>query len=155
MPIRPRIFSRRWAAWANSSRPARRSSLTLISAVIFDCDGVLVDSEVLALEVELAVLAEQGLSFERDDYITRFMGLSHDAFHDVIDREAQEGLGRPISAVIRDDLAARLRQTMIARLTEVPGATTAVAGNRPLQARGSPPTPGGRERKPRQGGPWG
>ena len=43
--------------------------------VIFDCDGVLVDSEVLALEVELAMLAEQGLKFEREDYVTRFMGL--------------------------------------------------------------------------------
>jgi len=69
----------------------------LISAVIFDCDGVLVDSEVLALEVELAILAEQGLSFEREDYVTRFMGLSYEAFHDVIDAEAQKRLGRSIS----------------------------------------------------------
>ena len=127
----------------------------MVSAVIFDCDGVLVDSEVLALEVELAILAEQGLSFERDDYVTRFMGLSHDAFHDVIDREAQERLGRPISAVIRDELAARLRQTMIARLTEVPGATTAVAGTALLKAVASSSTREGLERKLRQVGLWG
>ena len=88
----------------------------------------------LALEVELAILAEQGLSFEREDYVTRFMGLSYEAFHDVIDAEAQKRLGRSISDNIRGELAQRLRQTMIARLTEVPGAVAAVAGTSLLKA---------------------
>jgi beta-phosphoglucomutase-like phosphatase (HAD superfamily) len=126
----------------------------LISAVIFDCDGVLVDSEVLALEVELAILAEQGLSFEREDYVTRFMGLSYEAFHDVIDAEAQKRLGRSISDNIRGELAQRLRQTMIARLTEVPGAVAAVAGTPLLKAVASSSTKEGLERKLRQVGLW-
>jgi HAD superfamily hydrolase (TIGR01509 family) len=126
----------------------------LISAVIFDCDGVLVDSEVLALEVELAILAKQGLKFERDDYVTRFMGLSHEAFHEVIDQEAQKRIGRPVSGVIRDELAARLRQTMIARLTEVPGAGEAVAATGLLKAVASSSTKEGLERKLRQVGLW-
>jgi len=126
----------------------------LISAVIFDCDGVLVDSEVLALEVELAMLAEQGLSFEREDYVARFMGLSHDAFHDAIDAEARTRIGRSVSDRIRDELAARLRQTMIARLTEVPGAGAAVAGTPLLKAVASSSTREGLERKLRQVGLW-
>jgi beta-phosphoglucomutase-like phosphatase (HAD superfamily) len=126
----------------------------LITAVIFDCDGVLVDSEVLALEVELAILAEQGLSFEREDYVTRFMGLSYEAFHDVIDQEAQKRLGRSISDRIRGELAARLRQTMIARLTEVPGAGAAVAGTPLLKAVASSSTKEGLERKLKQVGLW-
>jgi HAD superfamily hydrolase (TIGR01509 family) len=127
----------------------------LISAVIFDCDGVLVDSEILALEVELAILAEQGLHFERDDYVTRFMGLSHDAFHDVIDDEAKKRLGRSISHTIRDELATRLRRTMIARLTEVPGAGAAVAQTTLPKAVASSSTAEGLERKLRQVGLWG
>jgi len=115
---------------------------------------VLVDSEVLALEVELAILAEQGLEFEREDYVTRFMGLSYQSFHDEIDREAQTRLGRSISEVIRDDLATRLRQTMIARLTEVPGAGAAVAGTGLLKAVASSSTREGLERKLRQVGLW-
>jgi HAD superfamily hydrolase (TIGR01509 family) len=115
---------------------------------------VLVDSEVLALEVELAILAEQGLDFEREDYVTRFMGLSTQAFHDVIDREAQERIGRSISETIRDELASRLRQTMIARLTEVPGAAAAVAGTLLLKAVASSSTREGLERKLRQVGLW-
>jgi len=126
----------------------------LIRAVIFDCDGVLVDSEVLALEVELAILAEQGLNFEREDYVTRFMGLSYQAFHDVIDVEAQKRLGRSISDTIRAELATRLRQTMIARLTEVPGANEAVAGVALLKAVASSSTKEGLERKLRQVGLW-
>ena len=126
----------------------------MISAVIFDCDGVLVDSEVLALEVELAILAEQGLRFEREDYVTRFLGLSYRAFHDVIDQEAEKRLGRPISDTIRDELATRLRQTMIARLTEVPGATRAVAGTALPKAVASSSTREGLERKLRQVGLW-
>jgi len=126
----------------------------LITAVIFDCDGVLVDSEVLALEVELAVLAQQGLTFEREDYVTRFMGLSYQAFHDVIDEEAQKRIGRPISDTIRKELATRLRQTMIARLTEVPGAGAAVAATPLLKAVASSSTKEGLERKLRQVGLW-
>lgn len=108
----------------------------------------------LALEVELAILAEQGLSFEREDYVTRFMGLSYQAFHDVIDAEAQKRLGRPISESIREELATRLRQTMIARLTEVPGAVAAVAGTPLLKAVASSSTKEGLERKLRQVGLW-
>jgi HAD superfamily hydrolase (TIGR01509 family) len=126
----------------------------LIQAIIFDCDGVLVDSEVLALEVELAILAEQGLSFEREDYVTRFMGLSYEAFHDVIDAEAQKRLGRSISDNIRGELAQRLRQTMIARLTPVPGAVAAVAGTPMLKAVASSSTREGLERKLKQVGLW-
>jgi HAD superfamily hydrolase (TIGR01509 family) len=125
-----------------------------ISAIIFDCDGVLVDSEVLALEVELAILAEQGLSFEREDYVTRFMGLSYEAFHNVIDAEAQKRLGRSISDNIRGELAQRLRQTMIARLTPVPGAVAAVVGTAQLKAVASSSTKEGLERKLRQVGLW-
>ena len=67
----------------------------------------------LALEVELEILREQGLTFERDDYINRFMGLSYEAFHRVMDAEAITRIGRPVSGVIREDLAVRLRQTIL------------------------------------------
>jgi len=129
-------------------------ALNPFKAVIFDCDGVLVNSEVLALEVELAVLREQGLSFERDDYINRFMGLSYEAFHRVMDEEALLRIGRPISQVIREDLATRLRQTMIARLTEISGASAAVASVTSPKAVASSSTKEGLERKLRQVGLW-
>jgi beta-phosphoglucomutase-like phosphatase (HAD superfamily) len=114
----------------------------------------LVDSEILALEVELAMLAEQGITFEREDYVTRFMGLSYEAFHEKIDREVQVRTGKAVAAGFREELATRLRQTMIARLTEVPGAGVAVAGTGLLKAVASSSTKEGLERKLRQVGLW-
>jgi len=51
-------------------------------------------------------------------------------------------------------LAARLRQTMIARLTEIPGAGAAVAGTPLLKAVASSSTKEGLERKLKQVGLW-
>jgi HAD superfamily hydrolase (TIGR01509 family) len=121
-------------------------------AVIFDCDGVLVDSEKLALQVELEVLAELGLSFERSDYVLRFMGLSTDAFHAAIDEEAQKRLGRSIAHEVRG--SERLREVMIAHLTEVPGALQMVAALTLPKAIASSGSRAGLERKLKQTGLW-
>jgi HAD superfamily hydrolase (TIGR01509 family) len=126
----------------------------LFSAIIFDCDGVLVDSEALAYEVEVALLAEHGLSFGREDYVTRFMGLSYQAFHDAMDREAQARLGRALPGTLRDELAIRLRKTMEERLTEIQGASAAVAAVRLPKAVASSSTRAGLQRKLRQAGLW-
>lgn len=49
-------------------------------AVIFDCDGVLVDSEVLAIRGERSALSAFGLDYAPEDYVRRFVGLHDDAF---------------------------------------------------------------------------
>jgi beta-phosphoglucomutase-like phosphatase (HAD superfamily) len=84
----------------------------------------LVDSEVIALEVELEILGAMGLTFSRDDYLARFMGLSTDAYHALVDTEARTRLGRPLGDEVRGSM--RLRENMVARLTEVPGAARTV-----------------------------
>jgi HAD superfamily hydrolase (TIGR01509 family) len=124
----------------------------MFRAIIFDCDGVLVDSEKLALEVELEALAELGLTFERDDYVLRFMGLSTEAFHLAIEQEALKRLGRSIVAEVRG--SERLRQVMIAHLTEVPGALKAISALTLPKAIASSGSRAGLERKLRQTGLW-
>ncbi len=47
-----------------------------IELVIFDCDGVLVDSEVLTIEIEARVLTEMGLPMTPADVVRQFMGKS-------------------------------------------------------------------------------
>jgi beta-phosphoglucomutase-like phosphatase (HAD superfamily) len=44
--------------------------------VIFDCDGVLIDSEILANRAEVDLLKSYGIEFELDDYMARFVGKS-------------------------------------------------------------------------------
>ena len=46
-----------------------------IRALLFDFDGVLVDSERLHLEMFRCVLAEKGLSLSEEDYFERYLGL--------------------------------------------------------------------------------
>jgi len=61
----------------------------MIKAVIFDCDGVLVESEVIAHEVELEVLSAIGMHYDRHDFAIRFMGLSDKAFWAALDADGQ------------------------------------------------------------------
>ena len=73
----------------------------MIKAVIFDCDGVLVDSEVIAHEVEMLTLGEIGLTYDSHDFKARFMGMSDKAFHAALEADGQARLGRSIIEEIR------------------------------------------------------
>ncbi len=44
--------------------------------IIFDCDGVLIDSEVIANRVNVEVLAGLGVEFTLEEYMERFVGVS-------------------------------------------------------------------------------
>lgn len=63
-----------------------------VELVIFDCDGVLVDSERLSVRTEVQLLGELGWSISEDEVIERFVGRSDAHMLSVI--EAQ--LGRPV-----------------------------------------------------------
>jgi HAD superfamily hydrolase (TIGR01509 family) len=55
-----------------------------IELVIFDCDGVLVDSERIAARVHVALGAELGWPLTEDEVVNRFIGRSHAAIHEQI-----------------------------------------------------------------------
>jgi HAD superfamily hydrolase (TIGR01509 family) len=67
--------------------------------VIFDCDGVLIDSELLTIDVEVGLLAEAGITITADEIIERYVGISMKGM--IADLEAR--FGRPLG----DDFAAR------------------------------------------------
>jgi HAD superfamily hydrolase (TIGR01509 family) len=98
----------------------------MIEAVIFDCDGVLVDSEVLALEVELGSLAEIGLDYSRPEFVARFTGRSNDAFFALLEEDSLARRGCRLPDGFRDACHAKYH-TAYERLVEVPGARAAVA----------------------------
>lgn len=56
-----------------------------ITAIIFDCDGVLVDSEVLGLEDSVAFLRSQGFQWTAKDVIQRFTGYRDDVFRGILE----------------------------------------------------------------------
>lgn len=64
-----------------------------IELVIFDCDGVLIDSERLAVRIDVRVLAELGWALTEQEVIERFVGRSHTYFVS----EIEAFLGRPLA----------------------------------------------------------
>jgi HAD superfamily hydrolase (TIGR01509 family) len=126
----------------------------MIEAVIFDCDGVLVDSEVIAHEVEMLTLGEIGLSYDSHDFKARFMGMSDKAFHAALDADAQARLGRLIMAELGPRMKARFAAAMETRLAAIAGAHEAVDVLRGLKAVASSSTTQGLEKKLRLTGLW-
>ncbi|HEY5347409.1 MAG TPA: HAD family hydrolase [Rhizomicrobium sp.] len=99
----------------------------MFDAVIFDCDGVLVDSEIIAHAVEMEVLHGIGFDYDKDEFQTRFMGSSDAAFFAALDADGQARLGRSIHDEIYEPIKTALRAAVAERLTEVPGARAVVA----------------------------
>jgi len=54
------------------------SSFQTMKLIIFDCDGVLVDSEALIIDVEMTFLKQHGLNYDKSHYIEQFMGIPVD-----------------------------------------------------------------------------
>ena len=63
-----------------------------VGLVIFDCDGVLVDSEPLAVRVEARLITELGWPVSEADVLERFVGRS-DSY---VRAEVERAVGRPL-----------------------------------------------------------
>jgi HAD superfamily hydrolase (TIGR01509 family) len=63
-----------------------------IELVIFDCDGVLVDSEWIAVQIDQVVLRRFGLHMSESEVIARFVGRAPKVMRGVI----EEHLGHPL-----------------------------------------------------------
>lgn len=85
--------------------------------VIFDCDGVLIDSEVLAQRIEVACLTEHGFPMTHDEIASRYLGISGAAMF--ADIEAR--FGRPVPEAVIDDLRDRIAAACEAELAAMPG----------------------------------
>ena len=88
-----------------------------ISLVIFDCDGVLVDTERIAVRIDVAVLAELGWKMSEAEVIERFMGKSDDA----MTREIEAHTGRKLPESWEAPFRHLYREAFAAELTPVPG----------------------------------
>lgn len=93
-----------------------------IELVIFDCDGVLIDSERLAVKVDVAVLRELGWPLTEAEVIERFVGRS--------DRDTQaaieDHLGRRLPAGWQAAVEQRHRRAFASGLTAVEGVPEAL-----------------------------
>src|SRR5215831_10469256 len=91
---------------------------------IFDCDGVLVDSEIVSFEVEAEALAELGAAVTARDLLRRFVGTSSSAMFATVARE--NGILLPPGFAERT--TARCLAAFDARLRPVAGIAELLAG---------------------------
>ena len=89
--------------------------------VIFDCDGVLVDSERLAVRTEVEILSELGWQLSESEVIERFVGRSAAHMHESIERH----LGRSVDWEAAFE--PRYREVFERELVAVPGVVDALS----------------------------
>ncbi len=94
-----------------------------MALLIYDCDGVLVDSEPLANAAMAEMMTVLGHPMTTEQSIRLFSGLRID---DVL-RRAEQVLGRPIPPAASADASRRLLEKFRRELKPVAGAATAVA----------------------------
>ena len=85
--------------------------------VIFDCDGVLVDSEPISVRHDVELLAELGMPLSEAEVIDRFVGRSPEVMVAAI----EDYLGHPLPDGWFEQAERRLREAWAAELTTVDG----------------------------------
>jgi HAD superfamily hydrolase (TIGR01509 family) len=76
-----------------------------VDLVIFDCDGVLVDSEVISCRAHAQTLTRHGYSITPDQVLRRFLGVS--------DREARLIIENEIERKLPDDFESQVKQATL------------------------------------------
>lgn len=95
------------------------------AAILFDCDGVLVDSEIVGLEDAAVFLSDRGFDWTAEDLVRRFTGMRQDAFAAGLREGYAQVLGRPPSDAEFEELANGMIEARRAKrhtMTLVPGA---------------------------------
>lgn len=96
--------------------------LTSFDALIFDCDGVLVNSEMIAQEVEREWLARIGLVYELDEFIRRFSGTSEAHFYQSVGADVHERTGKPMTPDFVREMGAAVDTAINTRCEAIEGA---------------------------------
>ncbi|AXG79900.1 HAD family hydrolase [Streptomyces paludis] len=99
--------------------------------MIFDCDGVLVDSERICVKIDVRVMADLGCDFTEEEVISTFVGSSfaiRDAF-------IEERLGRPLAPEWYKAYDHLYEEALATELTAIDGVADAIGT---LEALGLP-----------------
>jgi HAD superfamily hydrolase (TIGR01509 family) len=91
--------------------------VNVIELVIFDCDGVLVDSERIANQVFCSMLNEMGLALSLQDMFEHFVGLSMPQCIQLI----TDMHGKTPSSTFIDELGQRTAAALKQQVTSIPG----------------------------------
>jgi len=98
----------------------------VMDAVIFDCDGVLIDSETIAHEVEMKAVKGLGLDFDPEIYRRKFQGLAVKSWRKFLDEDHRAQLGRPLPDLFIENLCHEISGRILSDIRPIDGAVDAV-----------------------------
>jgi beta-phosphoglucomutase len=114
---------------------SRRLEEPMLKAIIFDCDGVIADTEPIHMTVLQRVLGEEGITLREEDYFARYLALDDRGCF----RKAFAGRGDSLTEEALNGLISRksayVDTAMLAELKLLPGAAAFIklaAGSYPL-----------------------
>lgn len=99
-----------------------RASVVHFDALVFDCDGVLVDSEEIAMEVSKRMLADLGWEVDVPTLLDMFTGSSSEYFV----AQVEERIGRPLAPGWDAAYEGWLDQALRSRVRPIPGVAEAL-----------------------------
>lgn len=98
-----------------------------IEAVIFDCDGVLVDSEAVVARVALVALQQLGLPYDEETFTHRFTGMTVDHYFAELNADHRKAFGTPLPEGFANKLLQDTKVEMDTTLEAIPDVHAAVA----------------------------
>lgn len=93
-----------------------------LELVIFDCDGILVDSDSISLQIQAEALTELGLPMTFDECFREFAGIGMPRTIEIVEQR----LGRPIPKGWEQALQQRVYEAFERELKPVPGIVPAL-----------------------------
>jgi HAD superfamily hydrolase (TIGR01509 family) len=104
-------------------KKTRQNKKVKFDLIIFDCDGVLVDSEVISCRAHAEILTHHGYPITADQVLDRFLGVS--------DREARLAIEAELGRSLPVDFEALIKQAALSRyetdLSAIPHIHDAIA----------------------------
>ena len=91
--------------------------------MIFDCDGVLIDSEAIACGADAEALTAHGYPITAEELARRFAGVPGAEMYRLI----EEDMGRPLPEGLRDDVKQTIMEKYRTELQPIPGAEEVLA----------------------------
>ncbi len=93
----------------------------MIHGVIFDCDGVLVNTEAIVTDIEMGAMARLGVVYETTEFIAKFVGTSMPVFKAGLNRDHRAVHGRHLPEGFFDALREETYAALRDRVEALPG----------------------------------